>query len=406
MSTKEFDEYEFKDISKRVKITYRRDSDERLNPWEITNFVSRVTTCIYKIEILNTIALAINQGVEPKDIFILDRAYKLNRNYRNFSLIHLNTVALNHVYAVGRPVGMEPNQDLMEISCLFEILHEINKVLYQFGRKRITGYDRLDAYHVMRKKGFLKALQFIAETSGKKIREEEQIKADKRIRNACAKVYRKHGTYFSDQKWFESTQLKLDKKSMEDLSEVEQKIKNKYYKEFYDYLLMLPRPVVGIYDEQKNTFQILCGDHFDSSLDKHTKIDLKSVTQNSPIMAEIEAGCQILALKKDEKRKEEIHELEKQKLELEIANLETEKEIKEQEKTKNDLDIINKTLELKTRLDSMAETEENLGIKSIASSYAKDQLRSIYGKVQNGYKEVLKTNKFKEESETIIDMRV
>lgn len=50
MSTKEFDEYEFKDISKRVKITYRRDSDERLNPWEITNFVSRVTTCIYKIE--------------------------------------------------------------------------------------------------------------------------------------------------------------------------------------------------------------------------------------------------------------------------------------------------------------------------------------------------------------------
>lgn len=291
MSTKEFDEYEFKDISKRVKITYRRDSDERLNPWEITNFVSRVTTCIYKIEILNTIALAINQGVEPKDIFILDRAYKLNRNYRNFSLIHLNTVALNHVYAVGRPVGMEPNQDLMEISCLFEILHEINKVLYQFGRKRITGYDRLDAYHVMRKKGFLKALQFIAETSGKKIREEEQIKADKRIRNACAKVYRKHGTYFSDQKWFESTQLKLDKKSMEDLSEVEQKIKNKYYKEFYDYLLMLPRPVVGIYDEQKNTFQILCGDHFDSSLDKHTKIDLKSVTQNSPIMAEIEAGC-------------------------------------------------------------------------------------------------------------------
>lgn len=70
---------------------------------------------------------------------------------------------------------MEPNRDLMEISCLFEILHEINKVLYQFGRKRITGYDRLDAYHVMRKKGFLKALQFIAETSGKKIREEEQI---------------------------------------------------------------------------------------------------------------------------------------------------------------------------------------------------------------------------------------
>lgn len=104
-------------------------------------------------------------------------------------------------------------------------------------------------------------------------------------------------------------------------------------------------------------------------------------------------------MKKDEKRKEEIHELEKRKLELEIANLELEKRA-------NNLDILNKTLELKAKLDSMAETEENLGIKSIASFYAKDQLCSIYGKVQNGYKEVLKTNKFKEESETIIDMRV
>lgn len=123
-------------------------------------------------------------------------------------------------------------------------------------------------------------------------------------------------------------------------------------------------------------------------------------------MAEIESGCQILALRKEEKRKEELHELEKRKMELEIAKLEKENKLMEQEEVKNELDMLNKSIELKTRLDSMAETEENSGIKSMASSYANRQLCMVYNKVQNGYKEVLKTNKFIEASDSIIDMKV
>ena len=93
-------------------------------------------------------------------------------------------------------------------------------------------------------------------------------------------------------------------------------------------------------------------------------------------------------------------------MELEIAKLEKENKLMEQEEVKNELDMLNKTIELKMRLDSMAETEENLGIKSMASSYANRQLCMVYNKVQNGYNEVLQTNKFIEESESIIDMKV
>jgi len=90
-----FDEYQYKDNSIRIKIEYCRDEETRLNPWEITNFVSRVSTYIYKIEILNTIALAINSGIDVKNIFILDKAYKLNYNYRKFSEINLNSLDIN-----------------------------------------------------------------------------------------------------------------------------------------------------------------------------------------------------------------------------------------------------------------------------------------------------------------------
>lgn len=47
--------------------------------------------------------------------------------------------------------------------------------------------------------------------------------------------------------------------------------------------------------------------------------------------------------------------------------------------------MLNKSIELKMRLNSMAETEENSGIKSMASSYVNRQLCMVYNKVQNHY---------------------
>lgn len=401
-----FDEYEYKNSYTRIRINFLRDSAKRLNPWEITNFVSRVSTYMYKIEILNTIALAINQGVERKNIFVLDKAYKLNGNYKNFSSIDLNTRDINKVYAIGKPQSMEPNKDLIEIKYLFEILNKVNKVLYQFGNKRINKLDRLDAYKIMKQEGFLQALTFISEKAKDKIDDEDFLRASKKVDSECAKTLKIYQKYLSDMAYFEMLEVKLEKKNVEDFTEAEQEIEKNYYKNFYEYLFRLPRPVVGIYYKKKNIFVILCSDHFDSNINKNTKIDLKNITQNSPIMAEIEAGCGILALKREEKRKEEIYKLEKKKLELEIAKQEKENKLMDQETIKNELDILNKTIELKTRVGAMAETEDNLGIKSMSNSYATQQLRAIYNRVQNGYTQVLQKNKFTEQSNSIIDMKV
>ena len=76
----DFNEYEQKNTSMRVRLTYVRDSKSRLNPWEITHFISRITTYMYKIEVLNTIAMAINSGIEKKNIFVLEKAYRLNED--------------------------------------------------------------------------------------------------------------------------------------------------------------------------------------------------------------------------------------------------------------------------------------------------------------------------------------
>ena len=150
-----FNEYTYKN-SIRIKVKYLRDSEVRLNPWEITNFVSRITTYMYKIELINTVAMAINEGVELKNIFVLDKAYKLNGNYRNFSEIKLDSLEINDVFTIGKPEGMFPNSDLIEMKLLFEILYKTNQILYRYGKNRVIRTDRTDAYKVMKKDGFVK----------------------------------------------------------------------------------------------------------------------------------------------------------------------------------------------------------------------------------------------------------
>ena len=396
MDAKEFNEYAYKNRGERIRVRFLRDSSERLNPWEITNFVSRVSTYMYKIEVLNTIALAVNRGVAKKDIFIMDKAYRLNGNYSRLSVIDLGTSAINRIYAMGKPVGMEPNDGLIEMRFLFELLYEVNTILYRLGKRRIGQWVRPEAYNVMSRDGFPKAAEFVLESATQGMNREEYLGTCKKIDRACEKILKEYEGYLSDRIYFEAIEEKQNKHGQTDYSETEQRIKRSYYGSFYEYLHILPRPIVGIYDGY--WVRILCADHFDGSINRNSKIDLKSVTQNSPIMAEIEAGCQILALRKEEKRRAELHELEKKKLDLEIR-------LMEQEAVKNELDIINSVIELKTRLHTMAETEENMGIKGMADSYANRQLLSVYNKVQKGYSEALKTNRFVEESNAIIDLK-
>jgi len=234
---------------------------------------------------------------------------------------------------------MEPNDDLVDIMYLFEILQNINKIMYRYGKKRITAQDRLDAYCYMKKNGFSEVVNYIVDIAKSKFELDKVLEIQKQINIVCRKLKEKYQGYISEKNSFEYIKRKLESKNLEEFSDLEKKIVNTYYKKFYDYLVKLPRPVVGIYYKEDNLFKILCTDHFDNTIDKHTKIDLKSITQNSPIMAEIEAGYSIYTLHKDQKRKEELHDLEKIKYELEIQNLESDLELKEQEKIKNELDI-------------------------------------------------------------------
>lgn len=403
-----FNEYSYKDATKRLKFRYIRQKDSHLNPWEITNFVSRVSTYMYKIELVNTIAIAINNGIKPENIFILDKAYKLNANYKDFSTLKLDSLDINNIFSVGKPISIKPNKDLIEMSLLFELFFKVNQILYRYGENRISAQDRLDGYKNLLESDFLEAIVLFCNKANMKISEENDINVSDKIKKEREKISKKYQSYIKSKDYIDNLIIKLDEGDIDTLKNNDKEITKKYYNQFFEFLIRLPRPVVGIYHKELNEFQILCCDHFDYNVEFNTRIDLRSITQNSPIMSEIEAGYSISLMHKDDKRKEQIHELEKKKLELELINLEMDSKIKEQEIVKNDLDMINKAIEIKLKIDELADKQENLGIKSMATSYASKQIKSIYGKVQNGYLDVLHTNNFIEDTSaiSIIDLKV
>ena len=83
---------------------------------------------------------------------------------------------------------MEPNQDLVEIKYLFEILYKLNKILYQYSKKRITKQDRVEAYETLSKRGFSNAMEFICEKARNKVENEEWTAIGARIEKECSKV--------------------------------------------------------------------------------------------------------------------------------------------------------------------------------------------------------------------------
>lgn len=397
-----FNEYKQKKSGMRVKLTYVRDSKSRLNPWEITHFISRITTYMYKIEVLNTIAMAINSGIEKKNIFVLDKAYRLNEDYTGCAEMDLHAT-LNRLYSMGSPEGMEPNQDLIELKLLFGLFYEVSQVLRSYGAWRMSGRDRTVAYRYLMKRDFPTAVEYIREMAEQRLRGRDDVarlkNAMDRLTSKCEKAMGEYNRYLSERKYFAVIEDKLNKKTDGKLSADEEQIVNRYYKKFYQIITDSARPIVGIYDAERCVMRILCADHFDAKLNKNTKIDLKSVTQNSPIMGELEAGYQIFLLKKEEKRKKELFELEREKRRKELNIL-------KDEETKAHLDVISSALEVVRKANELADDEENRGIKALAESYAKEQIGSVYAKVQKGYADTLYKNGFREAETRIIDVKV
>ncbi|BCQ63246.1 hypothetical protein PBOI14_49960 [Pseudomonas sp. Boi14] len=123
-----FDDYDYKDVSTRIKVKFSQRRDEPMYPWEIASFLKKLNTVYYKFELLNSICSAINQGVSPEDIFIFDHSLPLYERYSEMNLLS-EPFAAKLFYSIGMPIPLSPNRNIYEFNCLYHIFNTVNSFL-------------------------------------------------------------------------------------------------------------------------------------------------------------------------------------------------------------------------------------------------------------------------------------
>ncbi|MFW3441990.1 hypothetical protein ACN9J6_10705, partial [Aliarcobacter butzleri] len=122
-----FDDYKYKRIDKKIEFTLKQEVEKKLSPWELSSFINNFNTYYYKNELLNTIAIALNNGISAENIIIFDESFKLNRIYNKFVNISLKDKNIKYLYTLGKPVSLFPNENIFIINLIFKYFRNINE---------------------------------------------------------------------------------------------------------------------------------------------------------------------------------------------------------------------------------------------------------------------------------------
>ncbi len=264
-----FNEYELKNISHKTEVGLVRKSDTQLSGWELGNFLSKMSIYTYKFELINTISLALQNGIDPKNIVILDHSFELNTSYSDLNYVYLSSRDILQIYNIGRPISLFPNNEIFKLNILFEFIYKINenfkeksirKIPIESLCKYINKFNTLDEEQVI--------INFYND-----IVEAYNLKDDEKLLPEFNKIYediRKiTSKYCSDALERELIDKQL-RNNESGAGKYRREIYSEYFDQFYYYLMNTLRPVVGIYYEEDKKIQILCVAHINRKLRNET----------------------------------------------------------------------------------------------------------------------------------------
>jgi len=316
---KEFDDYKFKNISKKIRFSLKQKKCKFLSPWELSSFISSFNTNYYKTEVINTIGIALKQNISPKNILIFDESFKLNQQYTKLSKISLNDSDLKYLYTLGKPVSLIPNNSIFTLNLLFKYFRNINEFLYKIHHKTLDTKNLSSYFKIYQKSNFENLSNELKKDSKFILRKSNLKEKDLKIFDNIFKLMRTEYDTFHTKKDSIATINEIIK--LENWSTKLNKNSNtykKYFSRFYSLLTNIQRPVIAVYNEELQTINILCRAHINKQQHNAVTLDLKSITHNSPIEAVFNAGISVVSTFKEQKRADELHEFNKQLQEIEI----------------------------------------------------------------------------------------
>jgi hypothetical protein len=370
-----FDDYEFKEPEVRIRLRFTQEKDEPMYPWEIAGFLSRLNTVYYKFELLNSISSALEHGISPKDIFILDKSLPLYKRYSTLNLLN-ESEAAQVFYPIGLVYPLEPSSDLYSENLLSRMFAVVNSYLRKNHVQPLRLKFVAAAHNILHTHGLDAAEEYVVDlalTSAQKSVEKA------RDRNVEKKLITEQDIFESLTRYRKRKyQLLDDLNFVEELSDHEREQllekgkssdrKRTLLLNFFRYFDKISRPLVCA---RVGNGQIRVLGRSLVNKREQTGLEVKEVSRNSPLSTIVEGGIAIVQAVKQEGRMNELHllDLEKKQLEIEVV-----KEQLRGEQLRNDV------LEIKViqEFEKLAEQTDLRSIEQLPRNFVRNRLVKAY----------------------------
>ena len=270
----------------KINIKLKRNRDD-MNSWEVNDFLNRLSNLSYKYEILNEIGMRINDGLKPENIVIISNSfdftlkYRSLKNRRKINLLKESDVIT--LYHLGRPISFFPNNYIYRFNFIFQVFREVNELLRKYksnrlGKDLLYQYANYDLNDVILK---------IKEDTIRNIKEKNNDidnSFERKLENIINKYNSKINTYENDRLEFDKVLNLKDHEIEDDYKEKYYYIEGKYFNAFSKLFSKLDRPIVGIYDENKKSIEILCINYIYRSDNSDNGVEIREITHNSPLL--------------------------------------------------------------------------------------------------------------------------
>ncbi len=352
-----FDDYKYKDNTKIISLQIKQSREKKLYPWEVSTFLGKFNTYYYKSEVINTIAIALNQGISAENIMVFDKSFNISNQNSKLSYLSLTDSDIKYLYYIGLPYSLLPNKTIYLLNRLFFYFRDINEFLFNHKGKRINRDNLGKLYGKFNTYGFnnmiLLLKEYVSDSLTNITLEKSQIALLNKIYDNFNNDYLEYESDEIEIEGFKSSILNNTLTS-EDLKN---KIYNKYFKDFYYYLNNIQRPFVVVKNESTNILTVLCRGQFNKDDIKSSTLDLKSISHNSPFKAVIKGGIELFRIFIPGDRLNEIKN-KKETIDILSTTL-NDIDIKKDPQSYNEIQLkINKILKEKETLSKIHEVEK------------------------------------------------
>ncbi|WP_144506466.1 hypothetical protein [Bacillus mycoides] len=372
-----FREKELKDYDTKLRVTLKRNKEDLLSPWQISNFISTISSHYYKNELLNTISLALKEGIQPENIFIFNNSFNLYKSYANLDTIDLNDInGVKDFYHLGNPISLFPNEFLIKINIIFGYFRKANEILHRYNLPRMYK-DILGEFinYIKHNENALERILDEIYNNAVEIIDSSKNKDFniKQIENSLSSSRRK---YLNDYDEFLREQINLEilindiKGNIISSFKKEDKyshLERKYFSNFFGKLNDLKRPIVAIYNKEENRIQILCNSFINSQKRDNKFLDIKEISHNSPYLICFYIGVSVVLPL--------IPVLKSIKLE---DTIEQEEEELRREELKTDAELE----EILRELEELETLPENTAVNEVETEFLHEKI-SLYQEINN-----------------------